>query len=430
MTTQTEKPATTSSLAPLDTFPRRHLGSNPSDVAQMLKTIGASSLEELSTQTVPAAIRLPKPLDLPAALTESEALPALRAIAQKNKVSRSFIGQGYYDTVTPPVILRNILENPGWYTQYTPYQAEISQGRLEALLNFQTMVADLTALPIANASMLDEATAAAEAMHMCHSLHEDRGTFFVAQDCHPQTIAVVKTRAKWLGIEIVVGDPEKLSQAPDGNPVPATLGKYCGILVQYPTTDGRIVDYGPLVAAAHKEGTQVVAATDLLALTLIKPPGEWAGGGADIAVGSAQRFGVPMGFGGPHAAFMACKTEFTRKLPGRIVGVSKDAAGNPAYRLALQTREQHIRREKATSNICTAQVLLAIMASMYAVYHGPEGDRAEDCCDGKHRRKRIEETRLRRRRRSILRYPENPFVTQTRPRRNSARGWPVVERLA
>ncbi len=370
MTTQAETAAATPSLAPLDTFPRRHLGSNPSDLAQMLQTIGAASLEDLTAQTVPANICLPKPLDLPAALGESEALAALRAIAQKNKVCRSFIGQGYYDTITPPVILRNILENPGWYTQYTPYQAEISQGRLEALLNFQTMVADLTALPIANASMLDEATAAAEAMHMCHSVHEERNKFFVAQDCHPQTIAVVKTRAKWLGIEIVVGDAEKL------RPQSSVLSTLCGVLVQYPTTDGRIVDYGPLVERRAHGRHAVVAATDLLALTLIKPPGEWAGGGADIAVGSAQRFGVPMGFGGPHAAFMACKTEFTRKLPGRIVGVSKDAAGNPAYRLALQTREQHIRREKATSNICTAQVLLAIMASMYAVYHGPAGLKA------------------------------------------------------
>ncbi|HVT79272.1 MAG TPA: aminomethyl-transferring glycine dehydrogenase [Phycisphaerae bacterium] len=358
-------------LSPLDTFPRRHTGSGPRDLEAMLKVIGAASLEELTAQTVPAAIRAGKPLNLPPALSESEALAELRTMALKNKVNKSFIGMGYYDTITPPVILRNILENPGWYTQYTPYQAEISQGRLEALLNFQTMVCDLTALPVANASMLDEATAAAEAMNMCHSSNPDRKIFFVSDNCHPQTIAVVKTRAKWLGIEVVVGDEgdlfhDSLAQ----NISPKSL---CGILVQYPGTDGRIEDYGKLTELAHNDGALVVAATDLLALTLITPPGEWEGGGADIAIGSAQRFGVPMGFGGPHAAFMSCKTEFTRKLPGRIVGVSRDSHGNPAYRLSIQTREQHIRREKATSNICTAQVLLAIMASMYAVYHGPDG---------------------------------------------------------
>jgi glycine dehydrogenase len=360
----------TPALEPLDTFPRRHVGPDETEQQAMLRAIGAASLEELIAQTVPAAIRLPAPLTLPRAKSESEALASIKTLASKNKVFKSFLGMGYYDTITPGVILRNILENPGWYTQYTPYQAEIAQGRLEALLNFQTMVSDLTGLPLANSSMLDESTAAAEAMNMCVSLHEDRPNFFVAQDVHPQTIAVVKTRAKWLGIEVEVGDVEKLKTQN------AKLKTFCGVLVQYPTTDGRIVDYGPLTEAAHAHNTQVVAATDLLALTLIKPPGEWAGGGADIAVGNAQRFGVPMGFGGPHAAFMACKSEFTRKLPGRIVGVSKDAHGNPAYRLALQTREQHIRREKATSNICTAQVLLAIMASMYAVYHGPEGLKA------------------------------------------------------
>ena len=351
----------------------------------MLELIGAESLGELVDQTVPANIRLGGgPLKLPEALTESEAIAALQAVAAKNKVFKSFIGMGYYGTITPPVILRNILENPGWYTQYTPYQAEISQGRLEALLNFQTMVSDLTALPIANASMLDEATAAAETMHMCHSQNPQRKAFFVSNNCHPQTIAVVKSRAKWLGIEVVVGelgsDPALRGGGGGGGGTPhrhaGLWERFCGVLVQYPGTDGRIEDFGPLTEAAHAAGTMVVAATDLLALTFIKPPGEWAGGGADIAIGSAQRFGVPMGFGGPHAAFMACKTEFTRKLPGRIVGVSKDAHGNPAYRLALQTREQHIRREKATSNICTAQVLLAIMASMYAVYHGPDGLKA------------------------------------------------------
>jgi glycine dehydrogenase len=359
-----------SSLSPLDTFPRRHIGPDPLEQQAMLTAIGVKSLNELIDQTLPPTIRLPKPLTLPHAHSESEALASIKTLASKNKVFKSFLGMGYYDTITPGVILRNILENPGWYTQYTPYQAEIAQGRLEALLNFQTMVSDLTALPLANASMLDEATAAAEAMNMCYSLHEDRPKFFVAHDVHPQTLGVVKTRAKWLGIAIEVGDPATLSTQH------SALSTFCGILLQYPTTDGQILDYGPLTEAAHQHNTQIVAATDLLALTLIKPPGEWSGGGADIAVGNAQRFGVPMGFGGPHAAFMACKSEFTRKLPGRIVGVSKDAHGNPAFRLALQTREQHIRREKATSNICTAQVLLAIMASMYAVYHGPDGLKA------------------------------------------------------
>ncbi|HEY4330765.1 MAG TPA: glycine dehydrogenase, partial [Phycisphaerae bacterium] len=364
-----------SGLDPLDTFPRRHLGSGEADVAAMLQAVGAGSLEELTAQTVPAGIRLKKPLNLPAALGETAALEELWGLANKNKVNRSFIGMGYYDTITPPVILRNILENPGWYTQYTPYQAEISQGRLEALLNFQTMVSDLTGLPVANASMLDEATAAAEAMNMCHSSAagsgSDRNVFFVSENCHPQTIAVVKTRAKWLGIEIVVGDEGDLFH--DSLSLGVSPKSLCGILVQYPGTDGRIENYDALTEQAHNDGILVVAACDLLALTLIKPPGEWGGDGADIAVGSAQRFGVPMGFGGPHAAFMACKTEFTRKLPGRIVGISRDVHGNAAYRLAIQTREQHIRREKATSNICTAQVLLAIMAGMYAVYHGPEG---------------------------------------------------------
>ncbi|MGH7177236.1 MAG: aminomethyl-transferring glycine dehydrogenase, partial [Tepidisphaeraceae bacterium] len=291
-----------------------------------------------------------------------ELLAELRKTASKNKVFRSFIGQGYHGTITPPVILRNVLENPGWYTQYTPYQPEISQGRLEALLNFQTMVADLTALPLANASLLDEATAAAEAMAMCYSIHEhQRKVFLVADDCHPQTIEVVKTRAKSIGIELTIVDCGSLN---------VEWKNVCGVLVQYPTTDGRIVDYSDLVKTARDAGALVVCATDLLALTLINPPGEF---GADIAVGSSQRFGVPMGFGGPHAGFMSTKNEYARKLPGRLIGVSKDAQGNPAYRLTLQTREQHIRREKATSNICTAQVLLAVIAGMYAVYHGPGG---------------------------------------------------------
>ena len=289
-------------------------------------------------------------------------LEALRARASRNQVYRSFIGMGYHGCLVPGVIQRNVLENPGWYTQYTPYQAEIAQGRLEALLNFQTMVADLTALPLANASLLDEATAAAEAMHMCHALAKgDRHGFFVADDCHPQTIAVVKTRAVPLGIAVEVGPAASAD---------FTSGRLFGVLLQYPGTDGRIVDYAPIVGQAHEGGAMVAVATDLLALTLLRAPGEF---GVDIAVGSSQRFGVPMGFGGPHAAFLATRDEHKRQMPGRIVGVSKDAEGRPAYRLALQTREQHIRRDKATSNICTAQVLLAVMAGMYAVYHGPQG---------------------------------------------------------
>jgi glycine dehydrogenase len=330
----------------------------------MLELIGYDSLEALVAATVPVAIRMRRPLNIGEPRGEFELLEELRQIASQNKVLRSFIGMGYYDCVTPPVIQRNILENPGWYTQYTPYQAEIAQGRLEALLNFQTMVSDLTGLPLANASLLDEATAAAEAMAMCRAIATD-GTepcaFFVAEDCHPQTIAVVRTRAAALGIDIVTGAAESAD---------LTAKKFCGILLQYPTTDGRIVDYTALSARAHAAGALVVVAADILALTLIKPPGEF---GADIAVGSTQRFGVPMGFGGPHAAYMATKSEYARKMPGRLVGVSKDVHGNPAMRLAIQTREQHIRREKATSNICTAQVLLAVMASMYAVYHGPRG---------------------------------------------------------
>ena len=350
-----------SPLSPTDTFIHRHIGPSDAEITEMLRTLGYNSLDDLTNATIPPSIRLTKPLTIGPPRGEHETLADLKQIASQNKVFRSFIGQGYYDTITPPVIQRNILENPGWYTQYTPYQAEISQGRLEALLNFQTMVEDLTALPVANASLLDESTAAAEAMFMCRSIHDGkRNTFFVADDCHPQTIAVVQNRAKWLGINCVVGKATEIPFTPD----------LSAILLQYPTTDGRIEDYSALTAKAHESGALVVVATDLLALTLIKPPGEW---GADIAVGNTQRFGVPLGFGGPHAAFMATKHEYTRKMPGRLVGVSKDAQGNPAYRLAIQTREQHIRREKATSNICTAQVLLAIMAGMYAVYHGPDG---------------------------------------------------------
>ncbi len=358
-------------LGATDTFVRRHIGPDQAETQEMLALLGYRSLDEMSDAIVPSSIRLNKPLML-AGLGEDagefETLQRLKAIASQNKVCRSFIGMGYYDTITPGVILRNILENPGWYTQYTPYQAEIAQGRLEALLNFQTMVSDLTGLPLAGASLLDEGTAAAEAMAMCYAIgggHEGtRKRFFVDENCHPQTIAVVKTRAASQGITVTVGDHRT---KPDG------AADLCGILVQYPGTDGRIDDFTQMCERAHAAGILVVAATDLLALTLIKPPGEW---GADIAVGSAQRFGVPMGAGGPHPAFIATKTEYARRMPGRIIGVSKDAQGNIAYRMAIQTREQHIKRERATSNICTAQALLAIIAGMYAVYHGPEGLKA------------------------------------------------------
>jgi glycine dehydrogenase len=343
-----------------DTFVRRHIGPNESETKEMLTPFGLKNLDELADAAVPKQIRLGKKLNLPEAKSEFEALAELKKIASENKVFRSFIGMGYYDCITPPVIQRNVLENPGWYTQYTPYQAEISQGRLESLLNFQTMVADLTALPIANASLLDEATACAEAMTMSHALKDGRNIFFVSENCHPQNIEVVRTRAEAFGIEVVVGDHEKFQ----------FTDKVFGALVQYPDTFGAIHDYGSFIEQAHKSGALVTVATDLLALTVIKPPGEFD---ADIAVGSAQRFGVPLGYGGPHAAFFATRDEFKRLMPGRIVGVSKDSRGKPALRLALQTREQHIRREKATSNICTAQALLANMAALYAVYHGPEG---------------------------------------------------------
>ncbi len=327
----------------------------------MLETLGYASLDALVDAAVPAAIRR-EPLKLPAALGEQAALAELRSIAKENQVFRSLIGQGYYGTTTPPVIQRTILENPGWYTAYTPYQAEIAQGRLEALLNFQTLVTELTGLEIANASMLDEGTAAAEAMMMAQRLRANASgnTFFVSEQCHPQTIDIVRTRAEPLGLKVVVGDHRRY-QPEDG---------LVGVLVQYPDTTGSVHDFSAFFAAAHAVGAHTVVATDLLALTLLRPPGEF---GADIAVGSAQRFGVPMGFGGPHAGFLATRDEFKRQMPGRLVGVSKDAQGDPAMRLALGTREQHIRRDKATSNICTAQVLLAVMASMYAVYHGPAG---------------------------------------------------------
>jgi glycine dehydrogenase len=343
-----------------DRFVHRHIGPRPADAGEMLKQLGYANLDVMIDAAVPKPIRLARPLQLPAARSEHEALAALKEIASQNQVCRSFIGMGYYDCITPAVIQRNVLENPGWYTQYTPYQAEISQGRLEALLNFQTMVADLTGLDIANASLLDEATACAEAMTMCHRLKDGRNIFFVSETCHPQNIEVIRTRAKALGIEVVVGSHEKFSFAE----------KVFGALVQYPDTFGAIHDYSGFTEKAHAAGALLAVATDLLALTLIQPPGEF---GADIAIGSAQRFGVPLGYGGPHAAFFATRDEFKRQMPGRLVGVSKDSRGKPALRLALGTREQHIRREKATSNICTAQALLANMASMYAVYHGPEG---------------------------------------------------------
>ncbi|HEY3761821.1 MAG TPA: aminomethyl-transferring glycine dehydrogenase [Verrucomicrobiae bacterium] len=349
-------------LAHPDRFVRRHIGPNAEETCEMLALLGHKNLDELVNAAVPQKIRLKKKLNLPAAKSEFDAVAELRRVASENKVYRSFIGQGYYDCITPPVIQRNVLENPGWYTQYTPYQAEISQGRLEALLNFQTMVTDLTAMDIANASLLDESTACAEAMMMSHRLKGDdaRNTFFISENCHPQNIEVVRTRGIALGVEIVVGNHETFS----------FNDKVFGALTQYPDTFGAIHDYSGLAEKVHAAGGMLTVATDLLALTLIKPPGEF---GADIAVGSAQRFGVPLGYGGPHAAFFATRDEFKRQMPGRIVGVSRDTRGKPALRLALGTREQHIRREKATSNICTAQALLANMASLYACYHGPEG---------------------------------------------------------
>jgi glycine dehydrogenase len=347
----------------VDSFARRHIGPNQQARTEMLAEIDFENLDALIDATVPKNIRLDRPLDLPGAASEWDALAELRRLAQKNVVARSFIGAGYSDTITPPVIQRNILENPGWYTAYTPYQAEIAQGRLEALLNFQTMITDLTALDIANASLLDEATAAAEAMTLCHAAVSGRQTFFVADNCHLQTIEVVQTRAKPLGLEVVVGD---FSQFKFDDTI-------FGALVQYPATDGAIFDYEPFAKAAHDAGALLVMAADILALTLLKPPGEI---GADVAVGSTQRFGVPLGFGGPHAGYFATRDAYKRHMAGRLVGVSHDATGRPGYRLALQTREQHIRRDKATSNICTAQVLLAVIASMFAVYHGPRGLRA------------------------------------------------------
>ncbi|HEX2253420.1 MAG TPA: aminomethyl-transferring glycine dehydrogenase [Thermoanaerobaculia bacterium] len=356
-------------LAPTDTFPRRHLGLTEAETAEMLELLGVGSLDELVREAVPGSIRLDAALELDPvpgfadrAPSERELLAVMAGMAADNRLGRSFLGMGYHDTVTPRVIQRNVLESPGWYTQYTPYQAEISQGRLEALLNFQTMVADLTGLPVANSSLLDEATAAAEAMSLAAGVapkHKAEGAFFVSADCHPQTVAVVQTRAEALGIEVRVGDAAT-----------AELGDAFGVLLQYPTSDGRVLDLEPVIARAHEAGALAIVAADLLSLVLLRSPGEM---GADVAVGSAQRFGVPLGYGGPHAAFLATREEHKRRIPGRIIGVSQDAHGNPALRMALQTREQHIRREKATSNICTAQVLLAVMAGFYGVYHGPRG---------------------------------------------------------
>ncbi len=350
-----------------DRFALRHIGPDDAETDAMLRVVGAKSLDDLIEQTIPGSIRLRRPLNLPPARSEHELLELAHDIAQKNDVWRTFLGMGYHDCVTPPVILRNVLENPAWYTQYTPYQAEVSQGRLEALLNFQTVVSDLTALEVANASLLDEATAAAEAMHMMESFKasDDRRALLVSDQCHPQTIDVIRTRAVAHAVDVVVTD----AMAYDF----AAGKKVFGVVLQYPGTDGGLEDWRGFIGRAHAAGALVAMACDLLSLALVVPPGEL---GADIAVGSAQRFGVPLGYGGPHAAFFACKNELVRKLPGRIIGVSVDAHGKPALRMALQTREQHIRREKATSNVCTAQALLANVASFFAVYHGPRGVRA------------------------------------------------------
>lgn len=347
-------------------FAPRHLGNNSAEVLSMLKTIGVDTLEQLIDQTIPEAIRMHTGLDIPDALNELEYSRHIKSVADKNKIFRSYIGQGYFGTFTPPPILRNIFQNPGWYTQYTPYQAEIAQGRLEALFNFQTMVADLTALPIANASLLDEGTAAAEAMIMFYHLsnkgdEDTKNRFIVSGDVYIHTLDVIRTRAKALNIELILKTPDDADLNDQ---------RVFGILLQYPGREGQLTDYRQLCTAAHQQDIFVAVATDLLALSILTPPGEW---GADVAVGNSQRFGVPVGFGGPHAAFFACKDEFKRQIPGRIIGLSIDQHGLPAYRMALQTREQHIKREKATSNICTAQALLAIMSGMYAVYYGPGG---------------------------------------------------------
>ena len=354
----------TISSAPVavDSFIPRHVGPSAAEQQAMLATLGYDSLDAFIDAVVPESIRFRGTLNTGPERSEAEVLSALKAIASRNTVYRSYIGMGYYGTHTPNVILRNIMENPAWYTAYTPYQAEIAQGRLEALLNYQTMVIDLTGLEIANASLLDEGTAAAEAMALCFGSRGSatRNVLLIGSDCHPQTIAVVEARASARGIVVQVADPRTF----------AFNDTVFGVLLQYPGTDGAVLDYRGLCEAAHSAGALVTVASDLLALCLLAPPGEW---GADIVVGNTQRFGVPMGYGGPHAAFFATRDEFKRLLPGRIIGLSRDTEGKPALRMALQTREQHIRREKATSNVCTAQVLLSVMAAMYAVYHGPDG---------------------------------------------------------
>jgi glycine dehydrogenase len=353
-------------------FISRHIGPDEGQIRDMLKVVGADSLDDLARKTVPASIRLAAPLDLPAWENEHRFLEEARTLASENKILKSHIGTGYYDCVVPGVIQRNILENPGWYTAYTPYQAEIAQGRLEALINFQTAVLDLTGMEIANASLLDEGTAAAEAMTMLFGLRENESAkaFFVSDRCHPQTIDVLRTRAEPIGIELRVGDESAIASGAAAVGLPDASSGVFGMLIQYPDTFGNAADYATLCSKAHSAGIKVAVATDLLSLLLLASPGSF---GADIAVGTAQRFGVPMGFGGPHAAFFAAKDFYKRHMPGRIIGVSVDVHGHRAYRMSLQTREQHIRRDKATSNICTSQVLLAVMAGMYAVYHGPEG---------------------------------------------------------
>ncbi|HEY5700820.1 MAG TPA: glycine dehydrogenase (aminomethyl-transferring), partial [Gammaproteobacteria bacterium] len=355
-----ENRETLEQLEAREDFVRRHIGPGEPQIKQMLDALGLKSLDDLIDRTVPKVIRTDRPLNLNPAMTERDTLSYLRRMSDRNNVFVSMIGMGYYGTVTPGVILRNVLENPGWYTAYTPYQAEVSQGRLEVLLNFQQMVMDLTGLEIANASLLDEATAAAEAMAMTKRVNRKSksNAYFVSNACHPQTIAVLKTRARPLGIEIIVGDAT--SELDDKD--------VFGVLLQYPDSGGHVRDISEIIDAAHGRNALVAVATDLLSLVMLKPPGEL---GADIAVGSAQRFGVPMGYGGPHAAFFATRDEYKRQTPGRIIGVSIDSNGRPALRMALQTREQHIRREKATSNICTAQVLLSVIAALYGVYHGP-----------------------------------------------------------
>ena len=348
-----------------DHFQQRHIGTTTVQQQEMASTIGFDSVEHLIDTAIPDNIKLRQTLSLPTALSEAEALKKLRAYAEQNKVLRSCIGMGYYDTLTPPVLLRNVFENPGWYTAYTPYQPEISQGRLETLLTFQQVIIDLTGMPLANASLLDEATAAAEAMTLMHRMNRrsKSSTFVVSDDCHPQTISLIQTRAEPLGIQVALVSPELLTQIDDA----------FGVLAQYPGTYGHVRDLSEVIASAHDKNILVGVASDLLALTLLKSPGSM---GADVVVGSSQRFGVPMGFGGPHAAFFATRDEYKRSMPGRVIGVSIDNNGRQALRMAMQTREQHIRREKATSNICTAQALLAIMAGLYAMHHGPEGLRA------------------------------------------------------